>query len=139
MVDVKKLDTALIGLVEKKIALSSLDYNDEQYDQVEEELHDLEDDFIDNYGDYLEEALHNVHDEFCPDNDVLLPTAYLANQYIKKELNGQIVYTTLTNQGVPVDVDDFPGKKTRLVLLPAPTRLVLIIDNTNQQVVWKAE
>lgn len=137
--DVNELDKALIELVEKKMVLSNLDYNDERYDEVEEELHDMEDKFIELYGDYLEDALHTVHDEFCPDNDVLLPIAYLANQYIKKEQNGQTIYTTLTNQGVPVDVDDFPGKKTKIVLLPAPTRLVLIIDNTNQQVVWKAE
>ena len=137
--DVKQLDKALIELVEKKIILSNLDYNDERYDEVEEELHDMEDNFVESYGDYLEDALHAVHDEFCPDNDVLLPIAYLANHYIKKEVNGETTYTTLTNQGVPVDVDDFPGKRTRIVLLPAPARLVLIIDNTNQQVVWKAE
>ena len=38
-----------------------------------------------NYGDYIEEALRDVHDEFCPDSEVLLPIAYLANEYIKKE------------------------------------------------------
>jgi len=137
--DTKKLDKALIELVEKKMALKGLDYSDDKYDTLEEELHDLEDDFIEKYGDYLEEALHTVHDEFCPDNDVLLPIAYLANEYIKKDVDGKVIYTTLTNQGVPVDVDDFPGKKTRLVLIPAPTRLVLILDSVNQQVVWKAE
>lgn len=137
--DIKQLDSDLLKLVEKKMELSKLDYNDEKYDDAEEELHDLEDDFVEEYGPYLEEALHGVHDEYCPDNDVLLPIAYLANEYIKKEENGEVIYTTLTNQGVPVDVDDFPGKKTRLVFLPSPTRLVLILDNKNNQVVWEAK
>lgn len=137
--DIKKLEKALTELVEKKIALSGLDYSDEKYDDLEEELHDMEDDFVETYGDYLEDALHGVHDEFCPDNEVLLPIAYLANEYVKKAVDGKVLYTTMTNQGVPVDVDDFPDKKPRLVLIPGPTRLVLILDNQNQQVVWKAE
>ncbi|WP_339792388.1 hypothetical protein [uncultured Imperialibacter sp.] len=137
--DINKLDKALIDLVETKIALSGLSYDDPKYDDLEELLHDQEDEFVENYGDYIEEALRDVHDEFCPDSEVLLPIAYLANEYIKKESDGKVTYTTLTNQGVPVDMDDFPDKKTRIVLIPAPTRLVLIVDAQNQQVVWKAE
>jgi hypothetical protein len=70
MIDIKKLDEDLTALVKAKIALSKLTYADKDYDKIEEELHDMEDDFQENYGEYLEEALADVHDEFCPDNDV---------------------------------------------------------------------
>ncbi len=137
--DIAKLDKALIDIAETKIALSGLSYDDEKYDDLEEQLHDQEDYFVETYGDYIEEALQEVHDEFCPDNEVLLPIAYLANEYLKKEVDGKIVYTTLTSQGVPIDMDDYPDKKTRLVLIPSPTRLVLILDPRHQKIVWKAE
>ena len=132
------LDKALSQLVEKKIALSHLTYNDQQYDIVEEELHDLEDDLVETYGDHLEDVLADVHDELCPDNEVLLPIAYIANDYEKVEENGATTYRA-TGGGVIVDVDEYPNQLTRLVLVPAPTRLVLQIGQKNEEVVWKAE
>ena len=138
MDNVESLDQALVKLVEKKNMLSQLNYNDTNYDQIEEELHDLEDDFIDAYGDYLDDVLADVHDELCPDNDVLLPIAYLANKYVKKEDNGQVSYHA-ADGGVLVDVDEYPDKLTRLVLVPKPTRLVLQIGKNHEEQVWKAE
>lgn len=135
--DIQSLDKALIALVEKKNQLAELDYDDKTYDVVEEELHDMEDDFVESYGDYLEDVLADVHDELCPDNDVLLPTAYLANKYTKKEEHGQIIYFP-ADGGVIVDVDEYPEKLTRLVLVPSPTRLILQIGNNAEEEVWKA-
>ena len=133
--DIAQLDNDLSQLALKKNVLSKLDYDNEEYDKVEEELHDLEDQFQDKFGDYLDEALSYVHDEFCADNEVLLPIAYLANEY---KVEGE-TFDVTTDQGVLVDVDDFPGKTTRLVLIPSPTRIVLIVDETTREVVWKAQ
>lgn len=135
MIDLKALDRDLTNLIEKKILLSRMDYSDKAYDELEEELHDLEDDFLDKYGDYLEDALHEVHDEFCPDSDVLLPIAYLPNKVHRK--NG--AYVVDYNEGVYVEVDDYAGKETKLVILPQPTRIVLQIDKDQQEIVWKAQ
>lgn len=136
--DIQSLDKALIALVEKKNQLNELGYDDKTYDVVEEELHDMEDDFIETYGDYLEDVLAGVHDELCPDNDVLLPTAYLANKYSKSEINGKVTYHP-ADGGVIVDVDEYPDKVTRLVLVPAPTRLILQIGMNQEEEVWNAE
>jgi len=136
--NIEALDNMLVEIVEKKNTLSQLNYNDKNYDQVEEELHDLEDDFIDEYGEYLEDVLADIHDELCPDNDVLLPIAYLANKYVKKESNGQVTYHA-ADGGVLVDVDEYPDKLTRLVLVPRPTRLVLQIGKNHEEQVWNAE
>ena len=136
--NVEALDKALSQLVEKKIALSHLTYNDQQYDIIEEELHDLEDDLVETYGEHLEDMLADVHDELCPDNDVLLPIAYIANDYEKIEKEGSIMYRA-TSGGVIVDVDEYPNQLTRLVLVPAPARLVLQVGKKNEEVVWKAE
>src|SRR5688572_23563723 len=118
--DVKALDQALVNIVNKREELSKLNYNNPKYDDLEEELHDLEDDFQEEYGDFLESALQQVHDEYCPDNDVLMPIGYLG-------------------QGVPVEVDKLPGKDTRLILAPNPTRIILSVNKDKQQVVWSSE
>ncbi|MDH5598048.1 MAG: hypothetical protein OEY34_02925 [Cyclobacteriaceae bacterium] len=135
MVDVNELDKALQNLVKVKNQLAEMDYSNERYDELEEELHDLEDDFQDNYGEYIDEVLHDVHDEFCPDNDVLLPIAYLANKYIITE-DGK--FDVSYDAGVFVDADDFPGKNTRMVLVPGPIRLILNIDQSTREVLWTA-
>ena len=133
--DIKKLNTAFETIVEKKLELAQLDYSNERYDELEEELHDLEDELIDEFGEDLEDVLHEIHDEYCPDNDVLLPIAYMAKKYIKKE-DGN--YDVTTDQGVIVDVDDYPGKISRLVFLPKPIRIVLMVENQVGMEVWKA-
>jgi|SRR5690606_34185760 predicted nuclease with TOPRIM domain len=118
--NVKELDAELREIERTKAELSKLDYNDPKYDDLEEQLHDLEDDFQDKHGEYLEEALQNVHDELCPDNDVLMPIAYLGD-------------------GVPVEIDQYAGKDTRLILATNPPRILLAIGNEKQDVVWVAE
>ena len=115
--DIKALDQALLKIVQKQEELNKIDYNNPRYDDLEEELHDLEDQFQDNYGDFLEDALQKVHDEYCPDNDVMMPIGYIG-------------------QGVPVEVDKMPGKDTRLLLAPSPVRIILRIGEETQEVVW---
>ena len=118
--DIKALDKALQEIVNSKQELSKLDYNNPKYDDLEEALHDLEDDFQDEYGEYLEAEIQKVHDKYCPDNDVLMPIGYLG-------------------QGIPVEVDKLPGKDTRLILEPNPTRIILSVNKDKKQVVWSSE
>ena len=117
--NVKELDAELREIERAKAELSKLDYNDPKYDDLEEQLHDLEDDFQDKHGEFLEDALQAIHDELCPDNDVLMPIAYLG-------------------KGVPVEVEKLPGKDTRLVLVTNPPRILLTIGKEKQDVVWTA-
>jgi hypothetical protein len=118
--DVKALDQALQEILKKKEELSKINYNNPKYDDLEEQLHDLEDDFQEEYGEYLEEALQDIHDELCPDNDVLMPIAYLG-------------------KGIPVEVDKYDGKDTRLILTTNPPRIVLTIGKDKQEVIWTAK
>jgi len=118
--EIKELDLALQAIEKKRTELAKLNYNDPKYDDLEEELHDMEDDFQENYGEELEDVLQDIHDEFCPDNDVLMPIAYLG-------------------QGVIVEVDKLPGKDTRLVLNTNPVRVSLTVGKDKQQVVWEAK
>ncbi|MDH5603126.1 MAG: hypothetical protein OEY51_04285 [Cyclobacteriaceae bacterium] len=135
MADIKKLEKDLTELVNLRNKLNGLDYNHPEYDDIEESLHDKEDDFLESHGEFLEDILHNVHDEYCPDNDVLLPIAYLAKQYI---VTGDGQYEVPYNAGVFVDADDYPGKNTRLVLIPNPVRLILNIDKNTRVTVWSS-
>ena len=117
--DYKAIDQALLQIVKMREELAKINYNNPKYDDLEEELHDVEDDFQEEFGDFLEEALQGVHDEYCPDNDVLMPIAYLG-------------------KGIPVEVDKLPGKDTRLLLAPGPVRIILTIGQDMQQVIWTA-
>jgi hypothetical protein len=134
--DVKALDQALQEIIKNRMELLKLDYNNPQYDDLEEKLHDLEDAFQETYGDELENALQEVHDEYCPDSDVLVPIAYIAKQYT---INGKNEYAVSNTEGVFVEMDDYPGKDTRLVIVPNPVRIVLNIGSDVQKVVWSAK
>lgn len=117
--DIKLLDKALAEIIKRKNELGELSYNNPKYDEMEDALHELEDDFQDKFGTKLEEILQDVHDEYCSDTDVLLPVAYLG-------------------KGVIVEADDYPGKDTRLALLAGPPRIILSLGTT-QKVVWTAD
>lgn len=134
--DVKALDKALQEIIKNRMELSKLDYNNPKYDDLEEKLHDLEDNFQDTFGEELENALQEIHDEYCPDSDVLVPIAYIAKQY---SVNGKNEYTVANTEGVFVEMDDYPGKDTRLVILPNPLRIVLNIGADVQKVVWSVK
>lgn len=115
--DLKALDKAIGELIKRKTELEALDYNNPKYDEMEDALHDLEDNFQEEFGDDLEEVLQDIHDEYCSDNDVLMPVAYIG-------------------KGVIVEADDFPGKDTKLILLAGPPRIVLAVGKENAKTVW---
>jgi hypothetical protein len=117
--DLKALDKALQEIVNTRNELAQIDYNNPKYDDVEEKLHDLEDDFQDKFGGYLEEVIQKVHDQHCPDNDVLLPIAYLGD-------------------GVPVELEKLPSKDAKLILEANPPRLFLRVKD-KQQLVWEGK
>jgi hypothetical protein len=133
--DIKALDTALQEIVKRRIELSKIDYNNPQYDTLEEQLHDLEDNLQDEYGDYLEGVLQEVHDKYCPDNDVLYPIAYLAKTY---QVNNKNEYSVAETEGVFVELEEQPSKNTKLVLLPNPPRIILNGGKEKQKVLWTA-
>ncbi len=137
-IDQEKLNIDLIELINKRNELARLDYNSHDYDDVEEQLHDMEDDFLDTYGEYLEGVLQAIHDEFCPESDVLLPIAYLAKKYYIKEKNGKTLYAPYPGEGVIVEVDNYMDHDTRMVFVPDPVRLVLIIDKAQIEELWRA-
>jgi hypothetical protein len=132
--NIQELDQELLALFEKRIELSQMGYDHKNYDDVEEELHDLEDDFNDKYGDYLEGILEDIHKEYCPESDVLLPTAYLAKSF-KIAPDGSIEVGK--NAGVEVELEADPAANAKLMLLPTPVRIVLQVGK-NKKIVWKA-
>jgi hypothetical protein len=132
--DIKALDKALQEIAVKRTDLAKIDYNNPAYDDLEEQLHDLEDAFQVKFGDYLEEVLQDIHDKYCPDSEVLYPVAYLAKSY---QINGKN-FGVLPTDGVFVEVDKLDGKDTKLVMVPAPPRLLLNIGKDKQEVLWSA-
>ena len=59
---ITEMNKTLNELVEKRNQLAGLSYSDPKYDDLEEILHDLEDDFLDEYGDYFEKVLTHYGD-----------------------------------------------------------------------------
>ena len=139
-INIDKLNDDLVNLVLKKNELYRLDYSNPEYDTVEEELHDLEDEFLKVHGKEMEEVFKAIHEEFCPDNEVLLPIAYLAKKYkVKKSGDGDVEFGVSLDEGVIVDVDNYSDKLTRLVLVPNPSRILLQIDHSHSEEVWKLD
>ncbi|MCW5912942.1 MAG: hypothetical protein KIT62_17865 [Cyclobacteriaceae bacterium] len=134
--DVKELDKAIQEIAKRRNALAKIDYSNPEYDDLEEELHDLEDALQVKYGEFLEDILQDVHDKYCPDTDVLYPIAYLAKAYTVGDKNE---YTVSNKEGVFVEVDSIPGKDTKLVIVPNPLRVILNVGASQQQVVWTAK
>ena len=136
--DIKALNKDLDSLILTKAKLAKLTYDHQDYDRVEEELHDMEDDFLEKYGDEMEEVLDNVHEKLKSDNDVLLPIAYLPKApSVKKDDKGNNLYELTVADGVQIDV---PGKKgdVRLVVLSNPPRIILA-EGKNQTTLWEAK
>lgn len=136
IMDVKELDKAIQEIALRRNDLKKIDYNNPKYDDLEEELHDLEDSLHVKFGDYLEDVLQDVHDKYCPDTEVLYPIAYLAKSYSITDKNE---YSVATNEGVFVEVDSIPGKDTKLVIVPNPVRVILNVGKDQQQIVWTAK
>jgi hypothetical protein len=117
--DIKALDKALQELEKRRSELTLLDYSSPKYDDLEEQLHDLEDDFQDQFGEYLEGILQTVHDKHCPDTDVLLPIAYMGD-------------------GILVEADAYPQKEVRLILQANPPKILLQLGKDKKETVWVA-
>ncbi|MDH3709992.1 MAG: hypothetical protein OER04_08905 [Cyclobacteriaceae bacterium] len=136
--NIESLDKALLEIVQKRNELKDIDYEDLKYDSVEEELHQMEDDFVENYGEDLEKVLQKIHDELCPETDVLLPIAYVAQKYIPtgtKE-DGTEGYDVTMQEGVPVILEEYPDHPSRIVLVPNPPRLILQVAVDQRFQVW---
>ncbi|MCU0417642.1 MAG: hypothetical protein MUE33_10715 [Cytophagaceae bacterium] len=134
----KQLNKDLEKLILKKNELNRLTYDDKNYDDVEEELHDLEDDFLDNFGDELEKVLNKVHEKIAADSDVLLPIAYIGSYYKQgdKLPSGGLELAIMPDQGVIIESEKFPGKNTRLIFGVHPVRLI-ITQQEKQTIVWE--
>jgi len=138
--DIKNIDQELIQIIDKRNRLEQLNYNDEQYDVLEEELHDLEDEWVDKYGDFVEKAVEEVHKDHCPDSEILNPIAYVGKKYVETTSKDDTSrsFDVAPNQGILVDADKYPNALVRLVLIPGPMRLVLQIGSSEQKEVWTA-
>jgi hypothetical protein len=123
------LNRLLVAIVEKRMEIGRLNYSAQEYDDLEEELHILEDALVNDYGQDIEKALAQIHQQYCPDTEILSPIAYLAQKYIKigKHQDGTAVYDIANlKQGVIIDSADFD--EAHLVILPNPIR-VLFTDS----------
>lgn len=135
--DLDALDKSLVEIIKKKNELKSMGYQDPRYDEIEEELHDLEDELMDHHGKEMEQVIQEVHDRLCPDTDVLMPIAYLAKSYVAtKEEDGSESFDVDLREGVPVILDDYPDQLTRMVLLPNPPRLIVQVNRKKRFLVW---
>lgn len=138
--DLDKLDKELTAIVEKRIELSGMDYSNDCYDDLEEELHDLEDDFNEAYEAEFEVQLEKIHEKLQSDTDILLPTAYLANTYkpLLPDARGIVSYEVSGYQGVPIESEQFENMDVRIVLIPNPARFVMLVSGKQMKDLWRS-
>lgn len=133
--DSKQLNGSLVEIVSLRTELSYMSYSDEQYDVVEDRLHELEDTFVDTFGDALEDVIGDVLAQVKSDSDVLLPTSYLPQSLEDSGTNLEMD----DEPGVTIDIDEYGNEMDiRLVLLPNPARLVLVLNGDIVKDLWSA-
>ncbi len=130
----QEFNTSFSAIILKKEQFSLLTKDSPNYEKLKLEIVLLTEEFDKKFGNYLEEIIFNVHDEYCPDNKILKPLAYIADQYIKKN---DRIYLAPADQGVLVQCEDYPNIPTRLVLEPNPVKLILHSQDSNlREIVW---
>ena len=138
--DVLGLNRMLTDIVRLKNKLASMTYNDEAYDDIEDELHELEDELNEEFGEYLEDVLMDIHDDLGSDSEILLPTAYLADKYVAagEDETGDALFKIPQGSGTYIENDN-DGVNQQLLLLPTPARFALYNNGRFEKVVWKAK
>lgn len=124
--DKEELNSLLVSIAEKKMELGRLRYADQDYDDLEEELHQMEDEFIEQFGKDMEATFSQIHQSHSPETEVLSPLSYLAKSYHKigKYEDGTAMYDIPNlQQGLVIDSPRF--NPAYLVLLPNPVRILL--------------
>ena len=132
------LNQDLEKIIQQRSMLAAMDYNDESYDDAEEILHDFEDDFLENYGEYLEDVLEDLYEEHSPGLDVLSPIAYIARNYspLEETEYGQ-QYSFKPQDAVQFEIQKAPKMDARLVFVPNPVRLLLVVDKKEVSEIWR--
>ena len=129
------IDSVIKDIADLRNELYNLNYNEQDYDQKETELHKLEDNLIKTHGDFLSLLLQTVHEDNGIKQEILTPIAYLARSYIKRVNK---TYDVDAGYGALVDLAD----KTRpsyLVIVPGPLRIMLVHSNNIREVVWRGQ
>lgn len=137
--NIQELNDAIIEIILKKNELDAIDYANENYDEIEDQLHDLEDEFLEKYGDDLEKEITKIHKKLCPKSDVLSPIAYIGKCYfVETKADGSLKFDREPGQGVSVEITGFEDEDTKLLLIPNPLKLLLTINDKTAKEVWKA-
>ena len=136
--DSKLFNENFAKILEIRKELNSMEFNSTKYDELEEVLADLEDDFMEDFGDELDEVITKIHHTLCPEIESAHPMAYFARNYTESEfVPGD--YEINTGDGIKI-IAEIKGKKVRgsLVWLPNPARLVMI-SAEDILVLWNSE
>lgn len=129
------IDSVIKDIADLRNELYNLNYNEQDYDRKEIELHKLEDNLIKTHGDFLSLLLQTVHEDNGIKQEILTPIAYLARSYIKRVNK---TYDVDAGHGALVDLAD----KTRpsyLVIVPGPLRIMLVHTNNIKEVLWRGQ
>ncbi len=138
MIDGIKLNRQLAEIVDLRNELETLSYSDDSYDDVEDQLHEIEDDFNEEFGDYLEDVLEEAHREVSTTAEILLATAYLSKSYeVFNEGSEEISYHIDGDDGVYVKIKAFIELNTRIVFVPNPARFFFTLNGEIKKELWR--
>ncbi|TAF32255.1 MAG: hypothetical protein EAZ57_09140 [Cytophagales bacterium] len=126
-----KMNELLCKIIEKRNALSVLTYDSEDYDALEEQLHDIEDNMIAEYGANIEKVIRKVYAKFASEgSEVMSPLSYIARRYTVMGKNKLGVdYELPLGEGIQVDSSELQSTEIRVAILPNPMRVTVVTDN----------
>ena len=130
MLDIKIVDKDLQDIVKKRTKLYTMSFDSEGYDDLEDELMDLEDDFSENYGDFIEDGVAEVYEQFGLEDEVLSAISYIGRHY---HITKDNQYGISAKQGLPIDTPEEPDADLRIILLPNPVRIFAVMGDKAQE------
>ena len=129
------IDSVIKEIADLRNQLFNMDYNEQDYDRKEAELHQLEDELLKQHGDFLSLLLQTVHEENGIEQEILTPLAYLARSYVKRVDKS---YDVQAGFGALVDVAD-QDRPSYLVIVPGPLRIMLVHSSNIKEVLWRGQ
>jgi len=134
-----EMNKAMVEIAEVRNALAKASTGADK-NKFADQLEVLELDFIAEYGSVLNEVIMDVYDEYSPDTEAMPLNYYFANYYRHAGKNEfGVSYEVGSDEGLYLEIDDFPNKDTRIVFVPNPLRLVLNIDENDRRMVWNVQ
>jgi hypothetical protein len=139
------VNAKILQLIELNEKLSEISYSDARYDELEDEVYNLQDRLNEQYGKYFDAVLADIYKQLHSNDDLLNFTDYIARTYLisgEKNPDGSLKFDGVPDETplIVIKPEALKGKKVegRIYLKPNPLRIGFAIGE-HERIVWTSE